>query len=54
MQTAAVPNLLRRFEGICKLDFSSSETIYEREEINYFWSIKNSTEILTKLETKDF
>ena len=25
MQTAAVPNLWRRFEGICKLDFSSSE-----------------------------
>ena len=24
MQTAAVPNLWRRFEGICKLDFSSS------------------------------
>ena len=26
MQTAAVPNLWRRFEGICKLDFSSSAT----------------------------
>ena len=25
MQTAAVPNLWRRFEGICKLDFSSSD-----------------------------
>ena len=27
MQTAAVPNLWRRFEGICKLDFSSSVSI---------------------------
>ena len=27
---------------------------YEREGINYFWSIKNSTEILKKLKQKDF
>ena len=27
---------------------------YEREGINYFWSIKNSTEILNKLKTKVF
>ena len=27
---------------------------YEREGINYFWSIKNATEILNKLKTKDF
>ena len=27
---------------------------YEREEINYFWSIKNSTEILNKLKAKCF
>ena len=27
---------------------------YEWEGINYFWSIKNSTEILNKLKTKDF
>ena len=27
---------------------------YEREGINYFWSIKNSTEILNKLKTKGF
>ena len=26
----------------------------EREGINYFWSITNSTEILNKLKTKDF
>ena len=27
---------------------------YERERINYFWSIKNSTEILNKIKTKGF
>ena len=27
---------------------------YEREGINYFWSAKNSTEILNKLKTKAF
>ena len=27
---------------------------YERKGINYFWSIKNSTEILNKLKTKGF
>ena len=27
---------------------------YEREGINYFWSKKNSTEILSKLKAKDF
>ena len=27
---------------------------YEREGINYFWSIKNSTEILNKLKAKGF
>ena len=27
---------------------------YERGGINYFWSIKNSTEILNKLKTKGF
>ena len=27
---------------------------YEREGINYFWSIKNSIEILNKLKTKGF
>ena len=26
----------------------------EREEINYLWSITNSTEILNKLKTKEF
>ena len=30
------------------------EKTYEREGINYFWSIKNSTEILDKLKTKGF
>ena len=30
------------------------EKTYEREGINYFWFIKNSTEILNKLKTKDF
>ena len=30
------------------------EKTYEREGINYFWSIKNSTEILNKLKTKGF
>ena len=27
---------------------------YEREGINYFWSIKNSSEILNKLKAKGF
>ena len=27
---------------------------YEREGINYFWSIKNTTEFLNKLKTKGF
>ena len=27
---------------------------YEREGIDYFWSIKNSTEILNKLKAKGF
>ena len=27
---------------------------YEREGINHFWSIKNSTEIFNKLKTKGF
>ena len=30
------------------------EKTFEREGINYFWSIKNSTEILNKLKTKGF
>ena len=30
------------------------EKTYEREGINYFWSIKNSTEILNKLRTEGF
>ena len=30
------------------------EKTYERERINYFWSIKNSTEILNKLITIGF
>ena len=30
------------------------EKTYEREGINYFWSIKNSTDILNKLKTKGF
>ena len=30
------------------------EKTYEREGINYFWSIMNSTEFLNKLKTKGF
>ena len=30
------------------------EKTYEREGINYFWSIKNSTKILSKLKAKGF
>ena len=30
------------------------EKTYEREGINYFWSVRNSTEILNKLKTKGF
>ena len=33
MQTAAVPNLWRRFEGICKLDFLSSENLMTLAQI---------------------
>ena len=35
MQTPAVPNLWRRFEGICKLDFSSSVMAYTPFEKKY-------------------
>ena len=34
-------------KGIC-------DEFYEREAINLFWSIKNSTEILNKLKAKGF
>ena len=30
------------------------EKTYEREGINYFWYIKNSTNILNKLKAKGF
>ena len=30
------------------------ETIYERDGINLFWSIKNSNEVLNKFKSKDF
>ena len=30
------------------------DTIYERDDINLFWSIKNSTEVLNKFQSKDF
>ena len=33
---------------------TSCKKTYEREGINYFWSIKNSTEILSKLKAKGF
>ena len=33
-----------------------SDTVYERDGINYFWSIKNSklNEVLDKLKSKNF
>ena len=30
------------------------DTVYERDGINYFWSIKNSNEILNKFKSKNF
>ena len=30
------------------------DTIYERDEINYFWSIKNSNDVLNKFKSKNF
>ena len=30
------------------------ETVYERDVINRFWSIKNSSEVLNKFKSKDF
>ena len=30
------------------------DTVYERDGINYFWSIKNSNEVLNKFKSKNF
>ena len=30
------------------------DTVYERDEINYFWSIKNSNDVLNKFKSKNF
>ena len=30
------------------------DTVYERDGINYFWSIKNSNDVLNKLKSKNF
>ena len=30
------------------------DTVYERDGINYFWSIKNSNEVLNKFKSKTF
>ena len=30
------------------------DIVYERDGINYFWSIKNSNEVLYKFESKNF
>ena len=30
------------------------DTVYERDGINYFWSIKNSNDVLNKFECKNF
>ena len=38
------------FTAIKNLWIKYCEKTYEREGINYFWSIKNSTEILNKLK----
>ena len=29
-------------------------TVYERDEINYFWSIKNSNDVLNKFKSRNF
>ena len=30
------------------------DTVYERDGINYFWSIKNSNDVLNKFKSKHF
>ena len=30
------------------------DTVYERDEINYFWSIKNSYDVFNKFKSKNF
>ena len=30
------------------------DTVYERDGINYFWSIKNSNDVLNKFKSKNF
>ena len=30
------------------------DTVYERDGINYFWSIKNSNDVLNKVKSKNF
>ena len=30
------------------------DTVYERDGINYFWSIKNSKDVLNKFKSKNF
>ena len=30
------------------------DTVYERDGMNYFWSIKNSNEVLNKFKSKNF
>ena len=44
--------ILTSFFGVHWIQYC--EKTYEREGINYFWFIKNSTEILDKLKTKWF
>ena len=36
------------------IDYLNCETIFERDGINLFWSIKNSNEVLNKFKSKDF
>ena len=30
------------------------DTVYERDGINYFWSVKNSNDVLNKFKSKNF
>ena len=30
------------------------DTVYERDGINYFWSIENSNDVLNKFKSKNF
>ena len=40
--------------AVTKLWIKYYNTVYERDGINYFWSIKNSNDVLNKFKSKNF